>query len=152
MFIHKPPPFVQTHMSFEVVEFWIKELRIAASIGRHWQRQRSSSLIWERLCKCQNQIWRQEGGKTLKDNSQGVLMSSLFPAPISAATTCWEVFRTSVEIFKTLGKSEEEFAAENLFNIAMALIWSGESADWDAETWLSNWQKLMWRFLNKVFL
>ena len=38
------------------------------------------------------------------DISQRVLMSSLFPAPISAATTCWEVIRTFVEIFRTLGK------------------------------------------------
>ena len=151
MFIHKPtrryftspPPFVQTHMSFEVVEFWIKELRIAASIGRRWQRQRSSSLFWERLCYCwcRNQIWRQEGGKTLKDISQRVLMSSLFPAVISAATTSWKIsfglgnlqnkcgnLQNTGQVWmeQVLEVSEEEFAVESHFNIAMALIWSGE--------------------------
>ena len=64
-------------------------------------------------------------------------MSSLFPAPISAATTSWKIsfglgslqnkFRNlqnigQVWIKQGLEVIEEKFAAENHFNIAMGFI------------------------------
>ena len=67
------------------------------STSNHWKLFLSSNMLIHKptgsyfSCWCQNQIWWQEGGKTLKDISQRVLMSSLFPASISAATTSWKI-------------------------------------------------------------